>query len=246
MSKIVFSNARAWRYLMTAIGKIIEEGVLRFTEEGVTLRAMDPSHIVMVDLNMPRAVFEEYEVSGVRNVGINFNDLVKILRRATKNDRLGLELRGEKIAIMFLGSSERTFVLPTLSISEEKLPEPRIPFKVSVRITSSTFRDVLKDIDPIAESLKFVCEEGMLKIIGKGSRGEAEIILTEESGALVDLSVEEKAEASYSIEYFKNIVPASQASDTTTIKFATNMPCRLDFELAGGGRLTFYIAPRVD
>ena len=246
MSRIVFSDARAWRYLMTAIGKIIEEGVLRFTEKGVTLRAMDPSHIVMVDLSMPRAVFEEYEISGVKNVGINFNDLVKILRRATKNDRLGLELREEKIAVMFLGSSERMFVLPTLSISEEKLPEPRIPFKVSARITSSTFRDVLKDVDPVAETLKFVCEKGVFKVIGKGSRGEAEVVLTEESGALIDLSVEEKAEASYSIEYFKNIVPASQASDTTTIKFATNMPCRLDFELVGEGRLTFYIAPRVD
>ncbi|OYT60376.1 MAG: proliferating cell nuclear antigen (pcna) [Desulfurococcales archaeon ex4484_217_1] len=246
MSKVLFSDARAWRYLMTAIGKIIEEGTLRFTSEGVTLRAMDPSHIIMVDLNMPKTIFEEYNVTKEEKVSINFNDFIKILRRATKNDKLGLELREEKIAVVFLGASERTFVLPTLSISEEKLPEPRIQFKASVRITSATFRDMLKDIEPVAETIKLVCDGEALKVIGKGSRGEAEIVLTEESGALIDLSVEEKAEASYSIEYFKNIAPASQASDTVTIRFSTNMPCRLDFELAGEGRLTFYIAPRVD
>ncbi len=247
MGKVVFSDARVWRYLMTAIGKIIEEGILKFTEDALVLKAMDPSHIVLIDLYMPRTVFEEYDVSGEEKLGVNFNDIVKIFKRATKNDRLALEFSKSKLAILFLGSSERKFVLPLLTLSEEEIPEPKIKFKVTARMTSATFRDVLRDIEPVSEAVKFIGEEGgVLRIIGYGSKGEAEIQLSSETGTLIDISVEENSEATYSFDYFKDIVSASQAAETTAIRFSTNIPCRLDFELAGEARLSFYIAPRIE
>ncbi len=247
MGKVIFSDARAWRYLMTAIGKIIEEGVLKFTEEAAVLKAMDPSHIVLIDLYMPRSIFEEYDVSGEEKLGVNFGDIVKIFKRATKNDRLALEFSKNKLAILFLGSSERKFVLPLLSLSEEEIPEPKIEFNVMARMTSATFRDVLRDIEPVSEAIKFIGEEGgVLRVIGYGSKGEAEVQLSSEAGTLIDISVKERSEAAYSFEYFKDISSASQAAETAVIRFSTNIPCRLDFELAGEARLSFYIAPRIE
>lgn len=246
MGKVTFSDARTWKYLMTAMSKIIEEGVLKFTEEGVFLRAMDPSHIVMIDLHMPKTIFEEYGISGIEKIGINLNEMVKVFKRATKNDKLILEFNGGKIKIIFSGSSERAFILPLLSLAEEEIPEPKIEFKVLARIASTTFRDILKDIEPVGEAIKFIAEEDLLKIIGKGSKGEAEIVLSRESGALIDLEVKEKSESTYSVEYFKNIASVSQAAETVALRFSTNIPCRLDFELAGEGRLSFYIAPRIE
>ncbi|MEM5874122.1 MAG: hypothetical protein QW065_04995 [Acidilobaceae archaeon] len=39
---------------------------------------------------------------------------------------------------------------------------------------------------------------------------------------------------------------ASQAADIVSIQYANEAPIRVDLEYMGGGRLTFYVSPRVE
>ncbi|MDQ7081634.1 MAG: hypothetical protein Q9N34_00495 [Aquificota bacterium] len=39
---------------------------------------------------------------------------------------------------------------------------------------------------------------------------------------------------------------AAQAADSVSIQYSEDAPVRVDFEYLGGGRLTFYVSPRME
>jgi hypothetical protein len=39
---------------------------------------------------------------------------------------------------------------------------------------------------------------------------------------------------------------ASSLAEIATLMFSTDMPMRLDFNLASGGRIVYYLAPRME
>jgi len=244
LSKLVFSDARVWRYMVNALSKIIEEAVFKVDNDGLKLRAMDPSHVVMVDMLIPASSFEEFDIEGETTIGVSLDDLNKVLKRALKNDALALDVKEETLSIIFKGRFERIFTIPLLSLELEKLPEPKIEFKVSFRALSKTFRDTLKDLEPISEVVEFQASKEKVKIIGSSERGEAEIVLDVEGGSLLELNVSEESQSRYSIDYLKDTIPVSQVTDIVEVSFSTNMPCKISYELPGGGYVAFLIAPR--
>ena len=244
---IVFFDARVWRYVISAISKVIEEGVFVIDpDEGFRFRAMDPSHVVMVDLRFPRDSFEEFDVTSSANVGVNLEDIAKILRRARKEDKLKLGYEGGKLIVAFSGRGHREFRLPSLDITAEQLPEPQLEFKASIRVMSDTYRDMIKDIELIGDVLRFKATEDEFVVQSSGELGEAEIVFTRESGSLLEAEVEGEQMASYTLEYFSDLLSAARVADTINIRFSTDMPALIEHELPQGAKFSFLIAPRVE
>lgn len=246
MVKLTFYDARVWRYIIGSIKKIITEGVFIINEEGLHMRTMDSSHIAMIDIYVPSTAFEEFDIEGESSIGVNFDELSKVMRRATKGEKLTLSVEEGKLAVIFSGKMVREFRLPMLDISAEKLPQPKVQFNVSARMHSSVFRDMIKDIEPIGEAVTFNTEEDKLRVKATSERGIAEVVLDVESGALLDLNIKEPSTSTYSLDYLKDISGVAQAVDIVVLNYSTNMPLKLDFEIPNGGRVTLYLAPRVE
>lgn len=247
--RLRFADARAWRYAMNAIGKIIDEGAYRIQENGIRLKAIDPSRIVMVDFYIPREGLIEFEFEKEETVGVNMEDITKILRRAVKGDELELRtLDAGRLAVVFLGRGTRMFIIPSLETLAEELPELKIPFTVKAKMLPSTFRDIVKELEPVSDAVEFIAVKDEQKIIAKASGDivEAEIELSVENGALIDFEASEDARAIYTVDYLSDIAGAAQAAEELTFEYATAVPCKIEYALPQGGRLTFYVAPRVE
>ncbi len=248
MLKFTFRDARIWRYTIASIEKILDEGVFIATPEGISLRALDTSHVVMVDLQYPYTAFTEFTVEkDVVEVGVSFSVLSRVLRRATKNDELVLELKGNSIVVEFRRKGVRRFRIPLIHLTYEKIPEPKIAFTVKAKMLGSTFREVVRVLKPIASSVTLrAFEDGKIAFIGKGDIASGEVELSLDKQTLLEAIIESPDEASYAMEYFEYITTASQVADTITIQYAQEAPIRVDLEYADGGRLTFYVSPRID
>ncbi|WP_236698191.1 proliferating cell nuclear antigen (pcna) [Pyrodictium occultum] len=243
----MFFDARVWRYLVSAISKVIEEGVfVADPEEGLLFRAMDPSHVIMLDMRFPRDSFEEFDLEERRELGLNLDDVAKVLRRAGKEDRLEINADENSVSFSFIGKGVRTFTLPLLDITAEQLPEPQLEFKAHVKVMSDVYRDTIKDVELIGDVIRFVAEGDEFKVSSSSELGEAEIIYTRESGSLVDLEVDGSQQASYTLEYFSDLSSASRVADMVTIHFSTDMPALVEHELPQGAKFSFLIAPRVE
>lgn len=242
-----FSDARTWRYMVASIEKIIDEGVIVASSEGVSLRALDTSHVAMVDLFYPASAFVEYSVDGEESrIGVSFNVLAKILRRARKEDELIIEADDSTVTIIFSGRGERTFRIPQIQLSYEKLPDPKISFTVRGKMLGSTFREAIKDLEPHSDVITIEASDEALYFTGSSEIVRAEIELSLERQTLLDLEVDSPDKSSYSIEYFTEMLNAAQAAEVVGISYAGDAPVRVDMEYMGGGRLTFYVSPRVE
>lgn len=75
----------------------------------------------------------------------------------------------------------------------------------------------------------------------------ATIELRKGSDALLDLETQEPSKATFSLSYLAEIIKAATAtSEIATMQFANDMPIRLDFHQPKEGKLTYYLAPRIE
>ena len=248
MFKSVLADSRVWKNIIESISTLVEEGVFIADPSGIKLRAMDPSRVAMVDMELPKAAFEAYECATEVPIGVNFEHMKNIMKRSGSNEKLELEKADDeaRLKIRFKGKSSRTFSLPLLDLGKEELSAPRIPFNATVKTPASTLLDAIKDAEVVSDFVKVATEEGVLKVSASGDRGEVEVVITKESGELLSIEMKEPAHALYSLTYLSKMMVASSLSEISIVMFSTDMPLRLDFNLSSGGKIVYYLAPRME
>ena len=242
-------DSRTWKTCLSAMVNLIEEAAFKFTAAGVRMRAMDPSHIALVDFELPASAFEEYRVKGESVLGINISEMNKIMARAKGEDELTIELDEEKnrLSLTFKGVSTRRISLPLIDVGETEMKEPELQFTATADVAAGVVQDGLKDAELMGDSVKFELNEDGLSIFAESDKGTSELKLRKGDQGLLELSVKKSAHAAYNIKYLSDITKAASSSDAVTINLGTGLPIQLDLPIAEGkGKLRFLLAPRVE
>ncbi len=249
MFKIKVSDAKVLRDAMTAIATLVDEATFKISAEEMRLRSMDPSRVGMVDFEMKKTGFDEFVSSGDAKVCLNLSELLKLLRRAGKDEALELSLdeKTGQFTITIRGKYVRTFNMPTLEASEEDVPEPKIAFNAKVTLTTDGLRDSLEDVALVSDHVRIETDGENLLMNAKGDIMGANIELKKGSDALLSAEVKQPSKSTFSLSYLSEIVKAASAtSDIVTLEFSTDMPIRLDFKQRYDGKLAYYLAPRIE
>jgi len=245
--KFVFGDAREWRYIVESLATLIDEANFIFTPEGLRLRALDPSRIAMVNLELPSIAFEEYSCDQETKAGISFEDLTKVLKRGRADEKVEFSVEGGRLRVKIIGKASRTFSLPLIDVAGEELPLPKISFTVTAKLLSDTLKDAIGDVELVSDSVRMEAVEECLKVKASSDKGEVEVSFDKESGALIEYDVAEPSSASYSVSYLSDMIKKAKAlADIATLQFSTNKPLSLTFELTGGGKLSYFLAPRIE
>jgi proliferating cell nuclear antigen len=247
--KLKVSDSRLLRDMATAISILVDEATFQITPEGLKLRAMDPSRVAMVDFEWPKTVFDEYFCSEPAKMCINISELLKLLKRVGKDEvvELALDERTGRLQVRITGKYTRNFTMPTLEASEEEVPTPKITFNVTVKATTEGLRQAIEDAELVSDHVRLEADAEKLVFQAAGDIMGATIEIKKGSDALLDLEAREPSKATFSLSYLSQIVKASSAtSDIATLEFSTDMPIKLDFQQAKGGKLVFYLAPRIE
>ena len=243
-------QARELRYIIEGVAALVNEATFIATPEGLKLRALDPGRVAMVDLFMPPTVFEEYKAEVETRFAIELESILEMLRRVKKDDKVVFDVSNGRLVVALLGAKgrvERRFRLPLLDIAGQELPAPRLNFTVEAKVLSDAFRDALKDAELFSDSVRLKAEGENLLMIARSDKGEVETRFSMSGGSLVGIDVKEPAEALYSVELLNKIVSkAHRVSEVATLRFAANMPLELTFDVAGGGTLRYFVAPRAE
>ncbi|MFB6489804.1 MAG: proliferating cell nuclear antigen (pcna) [Thermoproteus sp. AZ2] len=245
---ITYTDAKEWSYILDGIAVIVEEAAFSLRQDGLALRALDPSRTAMVDLFIPKEGFEEYpEVESEVKIGVNFKDFRKLLRRLRKGDKISLELEESKLRVKLIGKSTRSITVPLLEVAAEELPTPKVVYTATVKTASDVLDQAMKDADAVADAVKFDVDEEALYIRASSDKGEVEVKLDKGGELVYEFDVKEPASAVFSLEYLVDITSrASRVSDIATIELATAKPISLTFDIPAGGKLTYFVAPRVE
>jgi len=247
--KIKVADAKLLRDMISAISILVDEATFNLTPEGIKLRAMDPSRVAMVDFEWPKTIFDEYQCDQPTKMCLNISEMLKLLKRAGKDEpvELALDENTGRLKITITGKYTRAFNMPTLEAQEEEVPTPKITFTVTAKATTQGIREAIEDANLVSDHVKIEADPEKLTLNATGDLMGANIEIKKGSDTLLDLNVKEPSKATFSLSYLSEIIKnASSTSDIAVLEFSNDMPIRLDFQQPKEGKLTFYLAPRIE
>jgi len=247
-------KAKPLQAIFAAIAVLIDEATFTFSAGSVSLRAMDPSRIAMVAFNYPKEAFDIFDVSREGKITFNIGEVLKILKRADKEDLVELALTDkESIRPMTvkLDAKKRVsvFDVPLLEPEQEELPEPKITFETNVKITSEGLKSAVEDVHIVSDHVEVLTTPDLFRMKGIGDTLRADVKFDKGSSELLDITkqdMNQETKAVFSLEYFAEIVKAlGEVADTVSVSYAKEMPIKLEAQGTKGSML-FYQAPRIE
>ncbi|MDE1797989.1 MAG: hypothetical protein KGH63_01105, partial [Candidatus Micrarchaeota archaeon] len=165
MFRFVIEDARKFKSAIDAIVNLIDEGALEVTPAGLLLKAMDPSQIAMVSFTMPKSAFVEYEVANPARVGLNFDNLSKILSRARGDEKLEIAQEENRVSVRFIaGKHKRSFKVPVLEMPAAVSREPNIVSDVTLSMLGGALKDQLRDAALVSTHITLDAGEDGFKV----------------------------------------------------------------------------------
>ena len=249
MFKASVSDAKLWKNLLAAISTLIEEADFNATPDGIKLRSMDPSHVAMVDFEWQKTAFEEYTCQEPTKIRVNIASMLKLLKRVGSDEILEMlyDEKTRKLNLTLKGKMMRKFTMPTLDPAQEEVPTPKITFNSKVKLTTSIFRDIIDDVQAVSDNVRLETTPEKLIAVATTELSSAVIELDKASEMLIELDVKEPSKATFNLNYLSEITKAgASTSEIVTVEFSSNMPIRLEFDIPQQGRLSYYLAPRIE
>jgi proliferating cell nuclear antigen len=240
-------NSNHLRAVVEAIKPIVDEAVFTANSEAITFRAMDASHVSLLDISWKRDGFLEYECNeGEVTFGVRIDELLKLLRRIDKEQQVEVSIAdGEMQLTASEGKRTRNYKLRLLDASKAETPVPKLSFNTRVTMLYDALVDALKDIDVISSIVEIYTNEAMIKFYGKGDAGDAEVVYWKDENTNIEMLNTKESKTAYSLEYLLQMLNAVDA-DNVILEYSSKMPLRLQFLLPFRCDMQYYLAPRAE
>jgi proliferating cell nuclear antigen len=239
-------NSNHLRAVVEAIKPIVDEAVFTANSEGIAFRAMDASHVSLLDISWKRDGFIDYECNEEVTFGVRIDELLKLLRRIEKDTQVEISIAdGEMQITASEGKKTRNYKLKLLDASKSETPVPKLSFNTRVTMLYDALVDALKDIDVISSVVEIYTNEAMIKFYGKGDAGDAEVVYWKDENTSIEMLNVKESKSAYSLEYLLQMLNAVDA-DNVILEYSSKMPLRLQFLLPFRCDMQYYLAPRAE
>ncbi len=246
MFEIKLDNAKYWRDCISAIGSLVDEGLFNITKDGITLKAMDPSSISMVSFSMPSKSFSKFTIDKNSSIGVNLENLGKILSRTRDDEALVMKDSEGKLSLEFVGpSSRRRYKLQMIDVKKSVEKEPNVVFDANVEISGDPLKDILKDASLISSYIAFKASKDQFTTSAHGDSGELEELHNKDGAVMKKVDASKNAEAVYNLEFLENMVKSCPSGNSIQIAMKSNEPLKLSYSI-GDSELVYYLAPYME
>jgi proliferating cell nuclear antigen len=244
--EIRIDNAKYWKDCVGAIVSLVDEGLFSITNDGIGLKAMDPSSISMISFFMPNKAFSKFEIEKSTGIGVNLENLDKILSRTRDGEALVMKDVDGKLSLEFIGAdSRRRYRLQLIDVKKSVEKEPNVEFDAHVEINGDPLKDIIKDASLISSYISFRAAKEQFSVSARGDSGELEEL--HEANGMIAKKVElaKNAESTFNLEFLENMVKSCPAGTGITVSLKSNEPLKLRYNI-GDAEVTYYLAPYME
>ncbi len=242
MVRLVYPEAKYFKEIVDALGKLIDEVAFQIKPEGLIVKALDPARVALIDIYLPQEAFLEYDVPEETIAGLSTANLSKLLKKVKKGDRFIMNVSEERIEIVIESIGKRVYRFRNLEVPLPEIPEGGIEFNVEAKLFIDVVKQAIKDAEAVGDLLEIEAPDNeTLYLRGKGA-SVTETKLVTGMPALVSLEVKEPSKSSYQLDYLKYVSGLTKIAELATIRFSTDAPMELEFSLSEG-RVKYLLAP---
>ena len=237
-------KAEVLKTVLDTVAPLVDEVKIQCTPEGITLKAVDPAHVAMVDLTLGKAAFQEFKAGDV-DMGVDLDKLKDILKLASSQDLIDIEYKEDAHRLVFkIGNITRRMALvDTQNMGDPKVPNLNLPNQVTV--LAGELQQGIKASEAVSDHIALVAEKTTFELIADGDTDQVHLKLEEEN--LVKIKAPERSRSLFSLDYFSNMAKVVKASEPITLHLGTDYPVKLEFDIAeGAGHVVYLLAPRIE
>jgi len=227
------------------------------SERGIQVQSMDSSHVALVSLLLREAAFSDYKCDRAVSLGMNVESLAKILRMCGPADSLKLKADTGADHVSFQCESAdddriADFEMKLMEIESEHMEIPEQSYKVIVRMPSSEFQKICRDLKEFGETMQVQASKEGIRFSVNGDIGSGNVMLkpreAEKPEDKVSLTVHESVTATFALRYLANFSKAAPLCGSVELCIGADAPLSVKYELekSENGFLQFYLAPKVD
>jgi proliferating cell nuclear antigen len=233
---ITLKNSFLFKKSLEAISGLIQETNVRFKQDGIYIRAVDKTQILLLDFSFPKASFDNYVVDPSL-VGINIQEFYNIVSRAFDSDKLKIELKNTSLEINLLGQMERKFNISYIDISDNELNIPDIKYISEITVNAYFLKEILKDVSLIGTTVTFKIKDGKFIVECDGDKGKIET-------NLLKAKVKSKGNVTvkFSLSYLKNITKTIDNDTDVLLKISDESPLYLEYDIENKVKIKFYLS----
>ena len=246
-----------FKAIIESLKDLVNESNLVCEAGGISLQAMDSSHVALVELKLPASGFAYFRCDAPVNLGLNLKVMASLLKLCDKEDVVTLSYSSshpDELQLLFEstdGNRMSHFTHKLMDIDQEQMGIPDTDFPVKISMPSAEFQGIvrdLKELDDVVELL--VGKEGVcFAVNGPTSSGK----ITRQP-ATMDQDNPESLTCQYSapcavklaLRYLNMFGKATALAPRVSIHFGPDLPVNVAYTMHTIGTLQFYLAPKME
>jgi proliferating cell nuclear antigen len=241
-------NAGLLKSSVDTVSVLVDECKVRLDEDGLSIKAVDPANVGMVELDIPADSFESYEADD-ELLGLNLVRFQDITGMANKGDTVVMELDEEtrKLLIRIDGLRYTLSLIDPDSIHQEpNVPDLDLPGNVV--LPGREIRRGVKAAGMVSDHMAFGVsdDEESFYMSAEGDTDDVRVDLREDD--IIELETGgETAQSLFSLDYLDSMAKAIPNDAQVEVEVGDDYPVKMNFEISGGeAKVTYLLAPRIE
>ncbi|WP_232686899.1 DNA polymerase sliding clamp [Halobacterium zhouii] len=240
-------DADTLRTALDSVSVLVDECKIHLDEDGISILAVDPANVGMVELDLGAAAFESYEADG-GVIGVNLSRLEDIAGMADAGQLVQLELDEEtrKLHIQIEGLEYTLALIDPDSIRQEpEIPDLGDDLSAHVVLEGADLDRAVRAADMVSDHIALGVDTDAEEFYVEAEGDTDDVHLELGRDDLIDLDVS-PANSLFSLDYLKDMNKAIPKDAEVELDLGEEFPVKLHFDIAEAqGRVTYMLAPRI-
>ena len=233
--------------LVNIVSTLIDEVKLTVEPEGISLKAMDPARVAMVEVTLNDKAFESYSADETE-IGLDLDRVKSVLKLASSGDVISMEQDEDHGRLVFkVGNiTRRMHMVDTSRMNDPKFPQLSLSSQINIPVEE--LQQGIRASDTISDHIALTVSEKGFELSCEGDTDSASLMVSKDK--LESLELPEGSDmfkSMFPLDYFSNLVRAIPSGTIVSIELDSDYPIKMNFEFAdGNGKVSYLLAPRIE
>ncbi|MFP3872317.1 MAG: DNA polymerase sliding clamp [Candidatus Natronoplasma sp.] len=237
-------NSDVLKDLVEIVGTIVDEVKINLTEDGLSLKAVDPAHVAMVDLSLDKDAFESYEANETE-LGLNLKKMEQFLKLAEAGEIVSMKHDEEenRLVMGVTNITQKMALLDTAGMTDPNVPSLDLP--LSLKVKGKYVLNGVKASENISDHISITANTDGFEILSEEDEDMVRLTLGEDE--LEELNANEEVRSLFALDYFSNMIKCVSKDTILDIELGADYPIKIEFTFADdNGNVRYLLAPRIE
>lgn len=242
-------QAKEFKTLFEALKDILTDAEIIFDDQGMRITAMEKNTIVLVHLRLLAEKFQTYKCKKVFKVGVDMQDLHKIIKTLGNNETLTIYIKNmddDRIWFKFHNSELNKIVKICMTMKDidgDQIEIPAMSFESVITMPSGEFQKICKNYSNFSDYLGIKSCGNTTSLYCTDKNNGNTIETTYVNEVAPDETSEEVVQGYYMLKYLVSFSKCADLGESFKINMKNDFPLVLTFSIGSLGQLLVLLSP---